>query len=417
MKPLNRYLAFAFAIVATMSSCSNDDDGINNSSGFEVIEIPTVSEINLNETDMTISNHISQFGLELFGRIISSNNYLRNPNISVSPLSMAISLGLAANSHDDNFKNIVIKTMGCKDIPELNVYFNKMLRYLPHKDNGCETSFANSVWHISSCSPSSYITDISKNVYYAPINSFKEDERFEVVNRINQWCNLSTKGMIPRIMRDNDGVNLFMITLNAMYFSDKWETTFDKSKTSKQVFYGVNGNVTVDMMSGEFSKLSYLKSDKAIVAYLPYVGDYYMALVLPAENVSIEDVADALTLRMPESEEIIEGWESRDASYLYLPKFKVSYFNWLNEYMEEMGFPCVGYVPEFDLGAPHITYLQKTVVEVDEEGTKAAAASGVKVDGEPTDLTFDRPFLYSIVNKTTGLSLITGYVGDPTVSE
>lgn len=415
MKPLNRYLAFAIATVAAMASCSDSESdmpNIPNKYNLDIIEVPTISEIKLSQTEVDITKNINRFGLDLFKSLYTKADQ-PTTTVSVSPLSMITCLSLASNAFDKDFKTAIKNVTGCSDISELNEYINKIIRFLPDPSNGCELSLANSVWYSSEYSPSSVFVETSTKSYFAELIRY-HDKEDDVVDMINNWCSIKTKGMIPNFIQFRP---MSLAILNALYFSGEWQTKFDKSKTSKQVFHGVYGDKAVDMMSGEFSNLSYRESDKATAVYLPYDGDYYMVLVLPAENVPVEDVTDALTLGFPKPGEIIEGWESRNASHLKLPKFKLTFGVRLNDIMMDMGFPINGYVPEFDMVAEHISYYHKTAIDLDEDGTKAAAVSGIVVDAMPTVLTFDRPFLYSIVNKTTGLSLITGYVGDPTVSE
>lgn len=425
MNTIKLYSAIAVCSLIAMS-CSNDgtprsnNNEIDNPNGFDMIEIPTVSEISLSDSEMELTNHVNKFGVDLFNGVFSRNDLSRQPNVSVSPLSMAACLGLAANAHDDYFKNAVLNTMGCKDIPELNIYFNKVLRYLPDPVNGCELSFANSIWHISLASPTPAFAEISRNLYYAPINKYDEDERMKLADRVNHWCDMATKGMISKFLDQQEAIFIDLITLNAMYFAGEWETSFDRSLTSKELFHGVEGDIAVDMMCRDFSDRIYRKSDKGIAIYLPYNGDFYMALVLPEEGVAADEVVGVLRHGLPELPENADGWTSEKTaanSSLRLPKFKVSFDDLtgiFNKVMEDMGYPTHGYVPEFNLDAPRISYRQKTAVEVDENGAKAAAVSGIIVDRPSIDLVFDRPFLYSIVNSKTGLTLMTGYIGDPT---
>lgn len=416
MKPANKYFALVVAMAAALASCSDSESDaldIPNKYNLNIIEIPTISEISLSSAETEITRNISDFGMDLFKSKYSEAKLQSSPNVSVSPLSLITCLSLSANAFDIDFKEAVKNLTGCSDIAELNDYMNKIMRFLPDKVNGCELSLANSVWYLSSYSPSANFVDCATKNYFAELIGY--DHKDDIVDMINNWCNIKTKGMIPNFFsRPPDGLEI----LNALYFYGEWETKFDKNLTRKQTFHGINRDCEVSMMSGKFKNVSYRRSKKGTAVYLPYKGDYYMILVLPEESVTTEDVADALLLGMPETEDGNAEWiaDTGDGN-ISMPKFKVSYGNKLNDFLEAIGFPSHGFVPAFDMIAEHISYLQKTVVEVDEEGTRAAAVSASIVDSAPINIVFDRPFLYSIVNKTTGLSLITGYVGDPSEAE
>jgi serpin B len=173
------------------------------------------------------------------------------------------------------------------------------------------------------------------------------------------------------------------------------------------------------MMTGKIA-LGFASDTRWTAGELPYGGGAFgMIVVVPQDGVSLADIVnemdaaswDALAARLVDSELDV-----------YLPKFRLEYDTYLNRPLIDMGM-TTAFSPAADFSALTtedvcIQFVrQKTFVEVDEEGTEAAAVTvvGVGVTSLPPSLRADRPFLFAIRERLSGTILFMGTIGDPTV--
>ncbi len=241
---------------------------------------------------------------------------------------------------------------------------------------------------------------------------------------INQWVESKTEERIQNLMPPGSINALTRLVLtNAIYFKGSWATQFDEKKTTKSAFHVTPSNtVTVDMMTVEAEFPSTWADDVAILE-LPYKGkDLSMIVLLPDATDGLKALEDRLTV------ENLNAWlgdlVERDQP-VYFPRFEMTKFFSLNATLAEMGMPSAFDPMSADFsgidGTRNLcvqTAVHKAFVEVNEEGTEAAAATGISV-GEtsaPTPFTADHPFLFLIRDNVTGSILFLGRVTDPTAT-
>lgn len=238
---------------------------------------------------------------------------------------------------------------------------------------------------------------------------------------INTWVKNSTGGKIEDLLTEPLPPNTKMVLLNAIYFKGLWDTPFDASFTSSAPFYnGGTEQVTVDMMRNEVRvPYAYHEATDADVADLPYAGlDYSMTIVLPRDHSGAEALRQRLS--WPVFQNMLSHLQQQRLT-LALPRFKLEGAYKLKQPISQLGAKKMFDERQADLSG--ITgsrdlfvhdVIHKAVVEVNEEGSEAAGASGVvfvtKSLSTSTRFIVDHPFLFFIRNTKTGDVIFAGQV-------
>jgi serpin B len=212
-----------------------------------------------------------------------------------------------------------------------------------------------------------------------------------------------------------------MFLINAVYFKGDWRHQFDKGLTRDAPFTLLDGSeVTTPTMSHEDEVDVRTAGDDLVrVLEMPYGGDAFtMMVVLPHPDVSLQSVVEALDT---------ERWVSwiadlhADELFVEMPKFSFEYEISLKDVLTALGMG-VAFTGAADFskinpsGGLFISKVKhKTFVQVDEEGTEAAAATAVVMArGGPGRFVIDRPFLFAIRERLSGTILFMGRMVDPT---
>ncbi|HEQ99321.1 MAG TPA: serpin family protein [candidate division Zixibacteria bacterium] len=244
----------------------------------------------------------------------------------------------------------------------------------------------------------------------------------ESIDIINNWVSEKTNGKITEIISYPVHPNIMLYLINAIYFKGTWTYEFDPERTSPMPFHiTAEKDTTVDMMYQK-NEFTILENEDFRAVELPY-GDenFAMTAILPAEDKTPNDIIKTLT-----SEKWGDWSDSFDTEEvrLYLPKFKMRYSKTMNDPLASMGMGVAfdmdaadfsGMEPEGELFISRV--LHKTFVQVDEEGTEAAAVTAVemmtKAMPQSKEIRFDRPFVFVIHEKTTGAIIFMGKIMQP----
>lgn len=241
---------------------------------------------------------------------------------------------------------------------------------------------------------------------------------------INKWVSKNTEGKIEKII-EATGSDDVLFLINAIYFKGQWQFEFDKKKTKPDVFkLGGGERKEVPMMSQSGSYLYYQGKNFQSVA-LPYgKGGVSMYVFLPDEQTSLEQFEKDLTS---------ENWEMWMKSFRFgpgevmLPRFKVEWGSKLNDALIALGMAEAfnphganfSQIAELQGGNLFISeVMHKSICEVNEEGTVAAAATSVRIGvtsapPPPFSMKVDRPFFFAIRDNQTGVLLFMGSVTNP----
>jgi serpin B len=237
----------------------------------------------------------------------------------------------------------------------------------------------------------------------------------------------ATNGKIEQLF-DTLDPNVVAYLLNTVYFKGAWSKPFDPAQTQLSPFYRVDGSeISVPMMTQDADFAFAMAGDYSALA-LPYGDDndeggsggnngVRMVVVLPNEGVELESVLAQLT---PEHWQTLMGeLQGETRVIVTLPRFKVEYDAILNDALMSLGMSTAFSQPDFanmvEGGGLWISYVRhKAIVEVNEEGTEAAAVSvGAMELSMPPAFTVNRPFFFAIHDAATDTVLFMGTVYEP----
>ncbi len=371
--------------------------------------------------DLEFINSQTKFTIDLFKATYNEN---KGQNDLISPYSVVQALGMTANGANGKTLEEMEKVLGDGiDITSLNRYLRGQRESTVNTSEWAKWSFstANSIWAISDRTKIQVLPSFIQNCvdYYDSefyIALFDES----TVNDINNWVNEKTNKMIPSIL-DHIEPDDVMYLINAVAFEAKWDEPYEKYMVNNGKFTAADGTEQdAEMMS---SYEQYISDDNTQGIIKEYSGrKYAFAALLPDESISIDKYIDEIT-----SEKLNSLLKQRTMTYekadTKLPKFKFEYENELNDELIDMGMPTA-----FTYGADfsnmsaiadnipiHIGYVKhKTFIDLDENGTKAAAATIVAMKNESAiampekEIVFDRPFVFCIFDTETNIPIFIG---------
>ena len=340
--------------------------------------------------------------------------YLQNPqqNVLLSPYSAMQALAMAANGAGGNTRTEMEQTLGGIPLDSLNASLRDLRDKLT-SDRSCTFRSANASWVISPDGNNHLNPDFDKIVsqgYDAKLSFGLLDEAAR--REINQWCSENTDQMIPEIVTGEIPDTTALMLLNAACFEGKWKQAF-RSVYNDGTFIRYDGKEqTVPMMTA--SEKYYLAGEnmKGFVKY--YTGDFAFAAILPDE-----DMEHYLPTLKPEDlrKMLMHVKEASTPFDVVLPKFSLECRTDMVPLLKNMGMTSAfdGDTADFSrtLEDPAPLWIgeayQSVYIEVDQEGTKAAAGTVVSEEScAPERIAFDRPFLYMIVETKNMTPLFTG---------
>jgi len=368
-------------------------------------------------------NQDNAFSIDLFRTAVEGMN--PNDNVLLSPISASIALAMLSNGAVGETKDAINKALVFEGFTEeqINAYYKKIIQALPNLDPKTKLEIANSIWYHHDFNVLPDFLKANENFYHAKIAALD----FTTPNApdiINDWVSESTNGKIPTIV-DQISPDMVMYLINAIYFKGSWQEKFETAKTSKMPFLKNDGSVlNADFMNVQ-KNFNIIDNDQLQGIELPYGnGQYSMYVLLPSEQQSANDFVKGLK----DNDQLGEIYSkfNKAETNLFFPKFKFSYQNKLNDELSKLGMGIV-FTDQADFTKIANESLlvdevkQKAFIEVNEEGTEAAAVTsvGVRTTSMPIvhTLTFDRPFVFFIRENNCGLILFTGVINDPSKEE
>ena len=364
-------------------------------------------------------NSFTSFSLNAFRETVKDST----GNKLLSPLSAALCLALVNNGANGETRAQLEGLLGM-ETDELN---RAMYAYTStlYSAEDCKLNLANSIWmkeNALQVNPEFLQTNadwFDAQAYAAPFDS-------TTVQDINNWCHNQTSGKISKILNDipSDAV---MYLINAVDFDAKWQDKYERKDISNGVFHNYNGEDSdVTMLYSQEGR--YFLDENSVGFTKNYMGGKYsfMAL-LPDEGVDIYEYIASLN-----DEKWAGLWESADTSredyeyrevYARIPEFSYEVELSLNETLQALGVtdmfdPMKADFSRIDSTQPLWcdTVKQKAMIELDRNGTKAAAVTwaGMKAmsaaPAEPLYITLDRPFVYAIIDNAHKLPIFIGTV-------
>ena len=373
-----------------------------------------------------IVNANSGFAADIFSALSQEGK-----NIMISPLSISIALAMATNGASDENLEEMKDVMGFGDMTmeTVNEQFYHLINCLVDADKDMVLSIANSVWMDDEFEPrvkEAFLSALEDSYVAEPYTL--DFASTGAPDTINEWVSEHTNGKIEKIV-EQIGADTVMYLINAIYFKASWTVTFDKEKTYEGDFTKSDDTtVKVDFMTYpesqefEFYSSGYEDDDYSVVR-LPYGRDKFAFYgIIPNGDGTVDDlVADMKENGINKYFDNLEKGETP----VILPKFKLEWEKSLVDIFKSLGmekaFATGGFLNLAENGDDlYISDIKhKTFIEVNEEGTEAAAVTSVEFGNTamPDGFYGVKPFVYVIRDDRSGTILFMGKVEDPTVEE
>lgn len=371
----------------------------------------------------------NQFALEMYSEINEEGK-----NLFFSPWSISSALAMTFEGAKGQTREEMKNTLHFQENDlDRRSSFAGLYNTINSGNKEYELNTANALWAQKDYPFLEEFINSNKKYYSAEVTNMDfvskpEESRKEINKWVEEKTNDKIKDLIPQGMINS--ITRLVLT-NAIYFKGDWKLKFDKTKTKKEEFK-VNENTTVqaDMMSLKEEKddFKYTENELLQIIELPYKGENLsMIVLLPKKNLS--EIEEQLSV------EKLNSWKQsmhEREVFVYLPKFKFETKYFIAENLSKMGMPTAfsdssaDFTGMFDsTKTTENLFISQVIhqafVQVDEEGTEAAAATAVIMEATsamPDYIEFraDHPFIFIIQENSTGSILFMGKVTDPTVS-
>ncbi|MFC1884484.1 serpin family protein [Thermodesulfobacteriota bacterium] len=374
--------------------------------------------------DRTLVQGNSTFALELYQQLCSSDS-----NIFFSPYSISTALAMTyagARSETEKQMGKVMHFSLSQD--KLHLAFSNLQDKLNkiHEEGEVRLYIANSLWPHKEYPFKKEFLELIKENYKTPITALDYAKQTEEARKtINSWVEEKTMDKIKELIKPGILDPLTRLVLaNAIYFKGNWANQFDK-KNTRHMLFKVSPDKTVKTpMMYQKEKFGYWSDEDLQVLEIPYAGDRLsMVVLLPTKNDGLSQIEKKLTV------ENLRKWTDKlrkKKVETWLPKFKMEYSLRLEKVLHAMGM-VDAFTEDADLSGMDGTdwlyisaVLHKAFVDINEEGTEAAAATAVVVGRKAVRITpqfrADHPFVFLIKEKQTGSILFMGRMIDPTIT-
>ena len=410
-KSILYYLLWCLIMSVALVSCSDDNES---GSGVEN-EQPAVYTIKLTAPQKKVLSQSNDFAFDVLKSINDENT-----NNFVSPYSLGQALAMLANGAEGETYDEIARVLKIGDgasLADINTFYATMNQALTSIKSSAKFAVANSLWtnqKYDSYLLDSYKTDMLTH-YGAQVQALDFSDAGSV-ETINKWANKQTNGAIPSIVKATDSESHALL-LNSLYFKGLWKY-FPKKNTHHEMFRNqFNRNENVKMMESDITAINGFISDDELMAEFDYGGKaFQLQIIMPIKQKINDYIAG---LNGEKYVQMLTEMQSTE-TIVTMPKFKHSYENQLIENMKKMGI-CRVFNEDAQLGklssyrGLSVTKLQQnTLIEVNEEGTTAAAVTmgeiGPTANVLPSRFIIDHPFIYIIRERTTGVILFIGKV-------
>jgi len=379
--------------------------------------------INISKTTEEVIAADNLFGFDLFQRVLANDSI--TGNIFISPTSVALALAMTYNGADGETKAAMQETLKKQGLTaeQLNQSYKELMDALVSVDPKVLLEIANSIWYRNDVEVLPEFINVNQTYYNAEVNAIVFND--EALDIINGWVAEKTHDKITEVL-DYIPEDAIMYLINAIYFKGIWRSEFEKDKTEDMPFILSDGSAVQAPTMQQQDTFRYFSNALMSAVELPYgQGNFSMVILLPNTNKTTDDIVSSLSV------ENWNGWiqefSDRDV-VLYLPRLKFEYNKLLNDDLKDMGMG-IAFSGDADFSKIDPTrdlmisrVIHKTFVEVNEEGTEAAAVTVVEIvetsyepggNNGPVYFYVDRPFLFLIRENDTGSILFIGRVLNP----
>lgn len=406
---MKKYIVLTAAILLTLVilQCSKTS-----------IEPPPVPP-ELTAAQREVISSSNKFAFDIFKEVCAAD---ADTNIFISPLSISYALGMTYNGAAGSTQEAMGDVLGFGDLTdqEINESYMNLAKVLPTIDSKVLMEIANSIWYRQNFEVLQDFIDLNQDYFDAAVTAMNFADPLAAA-AINDWIAEKTHNKITKVIQPPIDPNTVMLLINTIYFKGDWTYQFDKEDTHPHPFYLADGSeTTCDMMTLE-TEFSHNYNDDFKAVDLPYSNaGFSMTVLLPDTQKTVDEFISEI------DKDTWADWMAgfrKDTIVVNLPKFRIKYDRKLKEDLTALGMGIAfdGSAADFSRINPTASLciddvIHSTFVQVDEEGTEAAAVTVVNVVGtSPGDNSFtvDRPFVFVIHDNFTGAILFMGKITNP----
>ena len=349
----------------------------------------------------------------------------KKENLFFSPYSISVALTMLDLEAEGETKEQIEEVLGITDLEQWKA---QMSEYMAESDReGAKVQTANAMW----LSKNLKLAENAEEDVLIPLKDLFDSEIFQadidkdnekVLAQVNEWVSDKTEGMIDPFLEElpKDIVSLLV---NAVYFEGKWTTPFDEELTRKKTFYGSEKESEVDMMT-QSGLFVYVETEDYQAIQIPYGdGSVAMNILLPTDkDKPLEEWYQELGKDQNEIWDELNEADMAEMEVVRIPKFSIEYsIPDLDRMMQSLGMTAA-YSDQADFSrlADEIqvdSMIHKAKLEVSEQYTKAAAATGIMsrltsiMTEQPTaKFIADHPFVFAIEDTQNDMVLFMGQV-------
>jgi len=394
----------------------------NTSSGTDLMEgvVPKTPAGQTAEQDQAVLDSLNAFTWKLIQAMPEDQE-----NRMISPVSVYLALAMTLNGADGETRTAMMEALSASDLtPEIvNTFAGNYLKVISTESEAFTLTIANSIWLREGFEADSEFLQKNGDYFGAAVRSLDFDNP-DAPKTINNWVSEATRETIDQIVDEIDPA-VVMYLINAIYFKADWQTQFSAENTFPQPFETPEGSREADFMH-KLMSLEVVENDLGKGIIMPYVNPRMaMLAILPEEGMSPEAWIQNMD---PEKFKAFMETATSKSVDLSFPKFETQYEDSLLDELEKLGMGKA-FVPgeaDFSLMQPSrakdlfVSAVQhKTFIRADEKGTEAAAVTSVEASLTSMPMfdeaiSFDRPFVYAILDTETATPLFIGVLNDPT---
>ena len=384
-----------------------------------------MDKVSFTKSQQDVLNSSNQFGLNLFKNMAASEG--EDKNLFISPLSISFALTMTYNGaeHQTAFDMQNTLAYAGMDKAAINQSCKDLTQILLNVDPKVAMQITNSIWYRNTFPIKDTFLSLNHTYFDAEVRA-SDFSNPQTVDVINGWVADKTNDKITSVIDQIDPYAI-MYLINAIYFKGTWKYRFETKNTIKSPFNLASGSAIQTDFMNQKGTFRYFKNSISSMAELPYGnGGFSMVILLPNDGKTYTDVISNLT------SDTWAQWNSQmDSTNLYvkLPKFKFAYEKKLNQDLTDLGMG-IAFDPDHadftginSAGQLYISFvLHKSFVDVNEDGTEAAAVTVVGIfttayPGEPEyqEFNVNKPFIFAIKENTTNSILFMGLVKKPVV--
>jgi len=361
----------------------------------------------------------NEFGVDLFVRAAAATDV----NMMISPLSASTALTMLMNGCGGNTYQQIRSMLSYPEnmtAEDVNGAYKSLVSQLLDADPKVNLALANAVFYRNGFVVKAPFMNTMTNDFGAETEGL-DFALPSALQTINKWASDNTFGKIPKVL-DEISPDAVMFLMNALYFKGSWSYQFDEALTEERPFFLSEGSsVNVSTMTGEVGA-KIVNGDSFRAVELTYGRtNFSMTIIVPEESISTFRTSFNATAWNSLTSSL-DGMNGFGKTIVYMPKFKFSYEKYLNDQLKSMGMKDAFDEILANLSGISDTSIvvdfvkQNTFVEVNEEGTEAAAVTtiGIRLTSAGPDQTpifrIDKPFIFAIspIGTTTKPPKTTG---------